>query len=182
MGTLGVRIRAAWMEKRDLDAASFPPPDTRRQGWPSPFYWCESKDQRGIKLVQSHTASWSVAELSYKPSWSMSAPEPAVAWHLLILSSFLPQIFWRPLLLATVPAFPFWSLGDACMRAKSLQSYPTLYDPMDCSSPGWGFSGKNTGLPCPLPGDLPNPGIEPISPCLMGCRQILYPLSHLGNL
>ena len=93
----------------------------------------------------------------------MSAPEPAVAWHLLILSSFLPQIFWRPLLLATVPAFPFWSLGDACMRAKSLQSYPTLYDPMDCSSPGWGFSGKNTGLPCPLPGDLPNPGIKPKS-------------------
>ena len=25
---------------------------------------------------------------------------------------------------------------DACMRAKSLQSYPTLCDSMDCSSPG----------------------------------------------
>ena len=48
----------------------------------------------------------------------MTAPEPAVAWHLLILSSFLPQIFWRPLLLATVPAFPFWSLGDACVLSR----------------------------------------------------------------
>ena len=31
-----------------------------------------------------------------------------------------------------------------------------------------GFSGQEywTGLPCPLPGDLPNPGIEPRSPAL----------------
>ena len=45
-------------------------------------------------------------------------------------------------------------------------------DPMDCSSPGFsvhGYSpGKNikSGLPCPPPGDLPNPGITPTSPAL----------------
>ena len=27
----------------------------------------------------------------------------------------------------------------------------------------WNFSGENTGLPCPPPGDLPNPGTEPTS-------------------
>ena len=33
----------------------------------------------------------------------------------------------------------------------------------------WNFSGKNTrGLPFPLPGDLPDPGIEPASPALAG--------------
>ena len=32
----------------------------------------------------------------------------------------------------------------------------------------WGFSGQEyrSGLPCPPPGDLPNPGIEPRSPTL----------------
>ena len=35
-----------------------------------------------------------------------------------------------------------------------------------------------SGLPCPPPGDLPNPGIEPGLP---HCRQILYCLSHQGS-
>ena len=50
------------------------------------------------------------------------------------------------------------------------QSCPTLCDPMDptrllCS---WGFFRQEYlgGLPCPPPGDLPNPGIEPRSPAL----------------
>ena len=32
----------------------------------------------------------------------------------------------------------------------------------------WNFPGKNTGVGChfPSPGDLPNPGIEPVSPAL----------------
>ena len=55
-----------------------------------------------------------------------------------------------------------------CWCAKSHQSYPTLCKPMDCSLQGssvhripkqeyW------SGLPFPSLGDLPNPGIEPIS-------------------
>ena len=36
------------------------------------------------------------------------------------------------------------------------------------------------GLPVSFPGDHPNPGIEPR--CLLYCRQILYHLSHQGNL
>ena len=48
----------------------------------------------------------------------------------------------------------------------------TLCDPMDYSPPGSSVHGdspgKNywSGLPCPSPGDLPNPGIEPMSPAL----------------
>ena len=53
-----------------------------------------------------------------------------------------------------------------CVCAKSLQSCPTLCDPMDCSPPGpsaHGFSRQKywSGLPCPSPGNLPNPGIKP---------------------
>ena len=47
----------------------------------------------------------------------------------------------------------------------------TLCHPIDCSMPGssmWGFSRQEywRGLPCPLPRDLPNPGIKPRSPTL----------------
>ena len=43
-------------------------------------------------------------------------------------------------------------------------SCPTLCNPMDCSSPSSSVHGdspgKNTGVPCPPPDDLPNPGIK----------------------
>ena len=56
------------------------------------------------------------------------------------------------------------------------QSCPTLCDPMDYSPPGSSVHGILqarywTGLPCPLPGDLPEPGMEPaslVSPELAG--------------
>ena len=54
------------------------------------------------------------------------------------------------------------------MRALLLQSCPILCDPVDCSLPGssvHGFSRQEywSGLPCPPPGDLPEPGMEPTS-------------------
>jgi len=55
----------------------------------------------------------------------------------------------------------------ACMWAQSLQSHPTLCDPVASQSPlSMGFSRQEhwNGLPCCPPGDLPNPGIEPMSP------------------
>ena len=50
---------------------------------------------------------------------------------------------------------------------------------MDCSPPGSSFHGicqtRNwSGFPFPCPGDLPDPGIEPTSPCLLNFGQILY--------
>ena len=54
------------------------------------------------------------------------------------------------------------------LTAKSLQSRSTLCDPMDCSPPGSSVHGVlQTRIlewtTCPLPGDLPNPGIKPES-------------------
>ena len=56
------------------------------------------------------------------------------------------------------------------MHAKSLQSCPTLFDPMDCNLPGFSVqeilqAGKNTGVGCHalLQEIFPDPGIEPAS-------------------
>ena len=63
------------------------------------------------------------------------------------------------------------TVHTVCVSAKSLQLCQTLCDPMDCSQPGssvWGFSRQEywNGLPCPPPGDLHEPGLEPGSPAL----------------
>ena len=62
------------------------------------------------------------------------------------------------------------------MCVKSLQSCQTLCNHMDCSSPVSSvheiFQARLLdGLPCPPPGDLPNPGIKLVSfmsPALAG--------------
>ena len=51
------------------------------------------------------------------------------------------------------------------------QSCPTVFDPMGCSPIGSAVQGilqaaRWSGLPFPSPGDLPDPGIEPVSPAL----------------
>ena len=60
-----------------------------------------------------------------------------------------------------------------CVHARAhlvAHSYPTLCNPMDCSPPDSSVHGdspgKNTGVGCPPPGNLPNLGIEPRSPSL----------------
>ena len=63
---------------------------------------------------------------------------------------------------------PRIQLAEECIHAKLLQLCLTLCDPMDCSPPGSSVHGilqaRNwSGLPFPTPGDLPNPGIEPVS-------------------
>ena len=65
---------------------------------------------------------------------------------------------------------------DARLCAKLLQSCPTLCDPTDWRPLGSSVHGvlqqeRWTGLPCPRPGGLPDPGMEPVSlkaPALAG--------------
>ena len=47
----------------------------------------------------------------------------------------------------------------------------------------WDSPGKNTGAGCHflLQGIFPTQGLNPYFPCLLHCRQILYPLSHQGS-
>ena len=80
----------------------------------------------------------------------------------------------------------------ACI-CQVAQLSPALCDPMDCSSPGssvrgdsWGFSTQEywSELPCPSPGDLPHPGIEPESaaPEALVLQADSLLLSHWGSL
>ena len=67
------------------------------------------------------------------------------------------------------------------LPAKSLQSCLTLWDPLDSSSPGSSVHGISQAqeywgrLPCPSPGDLPDPGIEPKSPALQAGSLLFEP-------
>ena len=63
--------------------------------------------------------------------------------------------------------------GETIKAAKSLQSWPTLCDPIDGSPSGSPVPGilqariqAWSGVPCPSPGDLPDPGIKPGYPAL----------------
>ena len=69
------------------------------------------------------------------------------------------------------------------MLRKSLQSCWTLCNLMDCSPPdslSMGFSRQEywSGLPCPSPEDIPDPGIESMSSALQADS---FPLSHWGS-
>ena len=73
--------------------------------------------------------------------------------------------------------------GTVCVQ--SLQSRPTLGNPMDCSPPGssvhWDSPGKNIGVGghALLQGIFPTQGSNPSLP---HCRRILYQLSYQGSL
>ena len=72
------------------------------------------------------------------------------------------------------------------MCAKLLQSCLTRCDPMDCSRPGSSVheilqAGVRGWFPCPLPVDLPTPGIEPDLLCLTHWQAVSLPLLPPGN-
>ena len=54
------------------------------------------------------------------------------------------------------------AMQEGTVKVLVTESCPILCDPMDCSPPGSSVHGIfQAGIPCPSPGDLPNPGIEP---------------------
>ena len=67
----------------------------------------------------------------------------------------------------------FTSVDYMCVSAKSLQSCPTLCDPMDYSPPDSSVhetiqARRLEWFAISSPGDLPNPGMELLSPALAG--------------
>ena len=99
----------------------------------------------------------------------------------------LPQSQWSLLRMKITKSHGFWWKLNKCftwsqiiqLNAKKKNPYisspymqPHGLYPSRLLCP-WGFSRQEygSGLPCPPPGDLPNPGLS-------HCRQILYHLSH----
>ena len=73
-----------------------------------------------------------------------------------------------------------------CEHAKSLQLWSdsaNLWTIAHQAPLSMGFSRQEywSGLPCPPPGDLPDPEIEPASHTFCIGRQVLYHLYHLGR-
>ena len=73
-----------------------------------------------------------------------------------------------------------------CVCVLSHFSSVKLCDPMDCNplvSLSMGFSRKEywSEFPCPLPGDLPDSEIEPMSPVAPALPVDSLPLSHQGS-
>ena len=71
------------------------------------------------------------------------------------------------------------------VKVKSLSHVRLFVTPWTVAyeaPPSMGFSRQEcwSGLPFPPPGDLPDPGIEPRSPCIAG-RRFTYRLSHQGS-
>ena len=81
------------------------------------------------------------------------------------------------------PEFP---CKDACVHAKSFRRVH-IFVPLwtvACQAPlSMGFSRQEywSGLPCPPPGDLPDPGIEHISPAPTVLQVDSLLLSHQGS-
>ena len=74
------------------------------------------------------------------------------------------------------------------MCVQLLSCIPTLCDPMNSSQPGSSVQGifqarilEWVGLPFPPPGDLPNPGIEPLSPASPALHAVSLQLIHWGS-
>ena len=100
-------------------------------------------------------------------------------------SSFIKQLNFREYCYINVSSVRYFFICMPrgfmlnCVGAKLLLLCLTLCDPMDCPQ---GFCRQEywSGLPCPSPGDLPDPGIEHVSlasPALAGGLS----LGHLGN-
>ena len=69
----------------------------------------------------------------------------------------------------------------SCFSHVSL--FATLWT-VGCKPPlSMGFSRQEywSGLPCPLPGDLPDPGTEPVSLMSLALAGSLYHQCHLGS-
>ena len=134
---------------------------------------CEASRNKTVGwLIVEHTPCLrhSDLEMGQQPSKMSSVPHPGLRCLLVCSQSSLP--------------FPGITLGySLALRAKSLQSCPTLCDPMDCIPPAplpMGFSRQEywSGLLCPPPGYLPHPGIEPV--CLLCGQMGSLPLAPPG--
>ena len=87
--------------------------------------------------------------------------------------------------LAAAPAVHRGTGTPLRMRAQSLQSGPTLCNPMDCGLTGSSIHRDSprqeywSGLPCPPPGDPPDPGIKSVVSSASQVNSL--PLSYPGS-
>ena len=114
----------------------------------------------------------------YLYPWDFPGKNTGVVCHFLLQGILLAQGSRTCISCTDRQVLSHWAtrLSIVCMCAESLQSCPTLSDPMFCSPPGSSVHGTLQArtlewVPCPPPGDLPDPEIKPktlMSPALAG--------------
>ena len=122
------------------------------------FFWCLTSTSNNCSHAKEiSTKLGGFLELKHSMVWMFMFPP-------------LPWIYVE-ILVANVMVLGVGPLGDDyCMLSHSVVSdslQPYGLQPTRLLCP-WRFSRQEywSGLTCPLPGDLPNPGIEPMSPAL----------------
>ena len=162
----------------------------------TPDSWCRiCPPQSGWSRVEWDTANQTNKSTFYKPyhlsscySWFclfcsplFFNPSPLSAFN--NPSKYVPSLSvesWRTkeswIHTCAPPSFMVVKVGELSNGAHAKLRL-TLCDPMDCSPPRSSVHGilqakeHWSGLPCPSPGDLPYPGIEPVflmSPAVVG--------------
>ena len=138
-------------------------------------------------ILQARALEWVAISFSNAWKWkvrvkSLSHVRPAAtpwtaAYQAPPSMGFSRQEYWSGVPLPVLSYCPLFPLLLCC--AKSLQLCLTLCDPMDCSPPSssvHGFSRQEywNRLPCPPPGDLPDPGIKPMPLKSPTWQHVLY--------
>ena len=132
---------------------------------PQRYLYCDLKLVQGADVLHEHGDHKFVRRLLHREEWLDTHVTPCSS-ALWLLGFHLTVLCWT------------WSL----------QSCPTLCDPMDGSPQAplsMGFSSQEywSGLPCPPPGDLSDPGIKLASltsPALAGGFFTAKPPSRLS--
>ena len=139
---------------------------------------------QGIFSIQglNHTAGRFFSSCTTRKAWSSANVKAAVMPSPSSASSCSTGLYFNIIRFwlyfnspSLPPGVPSWKPG--CVHAKPLQSCPTVFDPMDYIAHqvplSMGFSRQEywSKLPFPTMGDLPDPGIKPVSlmsPALAG--------------
>ena len=124
---------------------------------------------------------------SFSPLGSLPHAQTLVS-YLLPLNTYAQAPWFLSAVLSMTVEKQMWEArkredSHMCMCA---QSRPALCNPMDCSPPGSSVHGVSQAeilewVPFPPPGDLPDPGIEPTSLCLLHWQVDSLPPRHLGS-
>ena len=103
--------------------------------------------------------------------------------HIFINYWLFVYLLWKKCLFSDLSSFYWWALGCVLSSCSRVWLFLTLWTVAHQAPLSMGFPRQEywSGLPCPSPGDLPSPGMNPYLLCLIHWRQILYPLSNQGS-
>ena len=103
----------------------------------------------------------------------------------ILISQFIPPLFCMDIHVRSLGLSVYFCFANACMLSCFSRVWLfTILWSAACQAPlSMGFSRQEywSRLPCSFPGDLPDPGIEPLSPMAPELQVDSLPLSHWGS-